>query len=134
MRPLLIHGPAEAAIAAEAALTIGDTVHVISEPGAGGNGGPGWFLALIAAATAQYPGAKLTGILDCADQPGAVMASLRAGCTHLIFTGPNDTTQRLAEMAQASGAVLLTARPEALSLRGRRDALPYALNWLRISL
>jgi hypothetical protein len=59
------------------------------------------------------------------------MAALRAGCRCVIFTGAGDMAESLNQIAAQHDAQLLTDRPDALSLRGRRDALPYALSWLQ---
>ena len=131
MRPILIHGLPEALIAAEASITVQQPVFVQSAPAAASHGGPGWFLGLISAALEAHPAAHLTGLLDCAADPGAAMAALRAGCRHIIFTGAPDIAEKLNSMAGPGGAQIITERPAALSLRGRRDALPYALNWLQ---
>ncbi len=62
-------------------------------------------------------------MLDCADEPGAVLAALRAGCARVRFTGAAETREKLAEIAAASGAALDgEERYSALDLRDARDA------------
>jgi hypothetical protein len=43
-------------------------------------------------------------VTDCGDDAGLVLAGLRAGLRHLLFTGPADTLLRLQDMAAQLGA------------------------------
>ena len=92
-------------------------------PAAGGYAGAAWFKALLAAAQAAHPGVGITGVLDCGDEPGTVLAALRAGLRHLRFTGPEETRARLAAIAEQLDATVEGDEPvEALDLLDRRDA------------
>ena len=108
---------ARAALAAAAALKV--SVTLASAPGAATQAGPGWFKAVIAEAKAAHPDAAVTAILDCGDEPGAVMAALRLGLTELRFGGTAATRTKL----EAMGAVFHDAPPatDALDLLDARD-------------
>jgi len=116
---IVIHSLAHAVAALHAAQQAGQPVTLASAPGAGIYAGPGWFGALIAEACASMPTAAFVALLDCADDPGAVQAAIRAGIAGIIFTGRADIAERLADIAAQAGARLLTARPDpALDLAG----------------
>jgi len=95
---IIIHSldHARAALAAAAALKL--PVTLASAPGAASQTGPTWFKAVIDEARAVYPDAAVTAILDCGDEPGAVMAALRAGLADLRFLGAAETAKKLAAM------------------------------------
>lgn len=83
----------------------------MSAPDAGIYAGPGWWTALVEAARDAVPAARFSPILDCGDDPGAAMAAIRAGAEAIVFTGRADVAERLAAIAAAAGARLLTRRP-----------------------
>jgi len=60
------------------------------------------------------PAARFAAILDCGDDAGAAQGAIRAGVAAVIFTGRADVAERLAAIAAASGARLLTERPDCL--------------------
>ena len=109
---------ARAALAAAAALRV--PVTVASAPGAAAQAGPGWFKAVVAEAQAAYPDTAVTAILDCGDEPGAVMAALRAGLTALRFGGAAETRAKL----EATGAHFIppSSSDATLDLLEARDA------------
>ena len=100
-REIVIHSleHARAALSAGAALNV--PVTLASARGAATQAGPAWFKAVIDAANAAHPDVAVTAILDCGDEPGAVMAALRTGLTQLRFRGAAETRDKL----QAMGAV-----------------------------
>lgn len=55
----------------------------------------------------------------CDDEPGLVMAGLRAGLRRLVFSGPGIVRQRLAGMAAERGAAVLASPPGPLVVPGR---------------
>jgi hypothetical protein len=90
---------------------------LVSAPNAGGNVGPGWFKALVAAACEDVPGARCSSLLDCGDNTGAALAAIRAEVEGVIFTGPPDVADRLADIARQHGVRFETKRPaDALDL------------------
>lgn len=64
-------------------------------------------------ARAACPDAEAMLWVDCGDDPALVMAGLREGLTHFVFSGPEETFQKLAGMASQQEATLI--RPEAIA-------------------
>jgi hypothetical protein len=119
---IIVHSLEHALAALAAAAALGKPVTVRSAAGAGASAGPRWFVALVAEAARAHPGARYDAVIDCADEPGAVLAALRAGCARVRFTGGAAMRAKLAEIAAASGAELEgEGECPALDLRGRRD-------------
>jgi hypothetical protein len=117
VREIVIHSSAQALAALAAARTLNRSVILASTPGAALQTGPAWFRAVIDQATERYPDVAVTAILDCGDQPGAVMGALRVGLTHLRFAGPAETRTKLAEM----GAIFAAPADAALDLLDASD-------------
>jgi Fructose-bisphosphate aldolase class-II len=115
-REIVVHSieHAEAALAAAAALRV--PVTLASAPGAAAQAGPAWFKALIEAASSRHSDVAVTAILDCGDEPGAVMSALRAGLRALRFSGSDELRTKLREL----GAVFHAPAKEGerLDLRG----------------
>jgi hypothetical protein len=112
-REIVIHSLAQARAALAAAATCGKQVTVTSAPGAALQTGPGWFKSVIDQACEAYPQVEATAILDCSDQPGAVMAALRIGLKNLRFRGAADFRAKLEGM----GAVFADPAEASLDLR-----------------
>ncbi|MBW4024362.1 MAG: hypothetical protein HIU92_14760 [Proteobacteria bacterium] len=124
---VVVHGLADA----REALGVGLPVTLVSAPGAALYAGAGWWTALTAAARAEYPGQPFDDLLDCGDAPGRAAEALRAGQRLIVLRGVTPALhERVRLMAEALGAVVLTAMPEALDLArpGARRRLP---DWLR---
>jgi hypothetical protein len=121
---LIVHSLEHALAALAAAAALGTPVTLMSAAGAGAYAGPRWFLALVAEAAREFPGAQYEAVLDCADEPGTVLAALRAGCKRVRFTGGAEPRAKLAEIAALTGATLEgeAERERALDLLGQRDA------------
>jgi hypothetical protein len=125
---IVIHSLAHAVAALSAAQEAGRSVTLASAPGAGIYAGPGWFGALIAEARASVPAVPFTVLLDCGEDAGAAQAAIRAGIDGVIFIGPTDVAEPLADIAAQAGARLVTARPgPVLDLAGEFFAPPEAL-------
>ena len=112
-REIVIHSLDHARAALAAAAASGKEVIVASAPGAALQAGPGWFKAVIEQACEAYPQVAVTAILDCGDQPGAVMAALRLGLKNLRFAGAPEFRAKLEGM----GAVFALAADAVLDLR-----------------
>lgn len=114
---VVIHDLEQARGALAAAAELGCAIELRSAPGAAAYAGVGYLKALGAAA-----GHELS--IDCGDDPGIALAALRAGCRRLSFSGDAGTAQRLGEMAEQVGAVLVheTAARGALELAPEDDA------------
>ena len=82
---IIIQGIDDLRAALEAASSLNRALTVLSIPGAAGSAGAPWFHALIQAGSAEFPNVPLTGVLDCADQPGFALAALRTGCRDLLL-------------------------------------------------
>jgi hypothetical protein len=126
---IIVHSLAHAVAALSAAAEAGRRVTLASAPDAGIYAGPGWFGALVAAARDAVPAAQCRALLDCGDDAGAAQAAIRAGIEGIVFTGPAEIAERLADIARQRGARLLTARPvPVLDLETQFFASPEALH------
>jgi hypothetical protein len=103
---------AEAVLAAAGARP----VLLLSPAEAGRVLGPGWWVAMTAAALADHPGAAATAVLDCGDAAGLAQAALAEGARGLVFSGPEGQAARLASLAAEARVLLLRARPAALDI------------------
>ena len=104
---IIIHGIDDLRAALEAAASLNRALTVLSIPGAAGSAGAPWFHALIQAGSAEFPHVALTGVLDCADQPGFALAALRTGCRDLLLLDSGPAWPRVHAIAEASGARLM---------------------------
>jgi hypothetical protein len=121
-----IHSAADARVA----LAPGLPVTLVSAPGAALYGGAGWWVALIAAIRSEHPGRDFGDILDCGDAPGRAAEALRAGQRCLVLLPvPPGPYERVRLMAEALGAELLPAMPDALDL-ARPGARRRLQDWL----
>ena len=127
---IIIHGLDDARAALRAARELRVPVTVISAPGGGSHAGPGWFNEVVAQARNAFPDVSVTAILDCDDAPGHVLGALRAGVKAVRFTGRADVALKLADIAMAQGAVLITEDVETLDLRAHRDPVAACKDWL----
>ncbi|BAE52032.1 hypothetical protein [Paramagnetospirillum magneticum] len=83
-------------------------VRLQSPPGAAGQHGIGWWLALTRLLAEEFPQREMEAVLDCGDAPGAVLAALRAGVPLVRASGlPDEMRDRLADIARRMGARLL---------------------------
>lgn len=129
-RAVAVHSLAHARAAVAAAAELGVPVTLISAPGAAAYTGAPWFREVVAAARAEHPEAAVDCILDCGTRAGDVMAALRAGVPAVIFTGRKDVAARLAAIAEARGARLVTRRPRALDLLDEGEPEAACRAWL----
>ena len=127
---IIIHGLADARAALAAAQTLRVPVTLISGPGGGSHGGPGWFNAVVREAGAAFPEVRVTAILDCDDAAGHALGAFRAGTKAVRFTGRADLADRLRDIAAAAGAELITGDVETLDLRGHADPVAACTAWL----
>src|SRR5438067_1322522 len=111
---IIFHTLAHAVAALGAAAEAGRAVVLTSPPDAGIYAGPGWFREVLRAAREAVPAAQSSALLDCGSDAGAAMAAIRAGVEAVVFAGRADVAARLADIAEQSGALLLTARPAAI--------------------
>ncbi len=129
-RSVIVHGTAHARAAAAAATALDVAVRIRSAPGAAAYGGAGWFLEIIDIVRAEYPNARIETSLDCADAPGYAMAALRRGAAMIRFRGTRTAGEKIAQLADAHGAVLDKSRAAPLDLLGIGDPESACLGWL----
>ena len=115
-KTVIVHSLEDARIALAAADAAGCGLVLASAPGAAGYAGVLWFRELLRAAQAERPGVPVTGLLDCGDKPGLVLAALGQDLAALRFTGPRKVAKRLAEICEAEGVELVTGRLRAIDL------------------
>ncbi len=116
-----IHSLTHLRAALTAGAQSGRPVVALSAAGASGFAGAAWFAALIEQGRGEFPGVKLTAMLDCADRAGDVPAALKHGITHIIFTGHPEAGEKLQDIARQMDAVLLPQRPPACDLIDAKD-------------
>ncbi len=119
---VVVHTPGQA----RAALELGGPrgVVLLSPPGAAGNMGAAWFLALAAQARDGLRGGAGApphwAALDCGGAPGFALSALRAGARLLVLDPAAPAFPAVAAAAAEAGAELWAERPPALDL-GRLD-------------
>ena len=119
---VIVHSLADARAALAVASELRRPIVLASAQGAGGYAGPLWFKGVVEAAAAEFPEASLSSVLDCADEAGTVLLSLRHGIKRVRFTGSAAARKRLQAIAAKLGAEIETGRPKpALDLRDARD-------------
>lgn len=132
-KAVIIHSSAHARAALAAAAELGVPVTLASAPAAAAYAGPGWFQEVVIQAQNEFSQVPATALLDCGDKPGHVLAALRMGLTRVRFTGRKAVAGKLAAIAEAYGAELLTGRLEALDLRLAANPAAACLAWLENS-
>ena len=68
--------------------------------------GAGYIKAMMDETARRHPDTPFTLWADCGDQPGAAMAAMRVGLTHLTLDAPPEVMAKLADMAAQSGVVI----------------------------
>lgn len=111
-RPILIRGLDDALLAAGAADSAGTPLVLMGPPAAGAL----WLRGVVERVRKAHPGLEVAGLLDCGDRAGETQGALAAGLRLVLFTGRPEMADRLAAIAAARGAALLTHRPTALDL------------------
>jgi hypothetical protein len=125
----VVHHLEQARAALAAAAEAGCAIQLRSAPGAAGYAGVGYLKAL-----GEQAGQEL--LIDCGDDAGLVMATLRTGCRRLVFSGSERIRRRLEDMAVQLGADLLgeAGAPEMLILQPEDDAAALVRSRLRPAL
>ena len=118
-------GHARAALAAAHEHNLAITLQ--TAPGAAAYAGVGYLKAVNDKAGAHE------AIIDCGEDPGVVLAALRAGWKRLIFSGERDVFDKLAQMAGQQGATITEAGPKGpiLDLLDAPDPAIACLDFLR---
>ena len=126
----MIHSLAHAVAALQAAEATGTPITLLSPSDFAAYGGAGFFNAIVRRARAKVPAAKSEAVLDCGDAPGLALEALRSGAEAVRFGGRPSVRKKIADIAAAHGARLLTVRPRALDLLDAVDARAACLAWL----
>lgn len=129
-RAIVVHSLAHAVAALEAAERVGAAVTLLSPPDFTAYGGSGFFDAIVRRARIKVPAAKSEAVIDCGNAPGLALGALRAGAKAVCFRGRKLVREKIASIAAAHGARLLTVRPRALDLLDVTDARTACAAWL----
>lgn len=118
-RIVIVHDLGQARQVIEIAERLDLAIELRSAPDAAAYAGVGYLHALEAAL-----GRPL--VIDCGDDAGLVMAALRTGCCALVFGGPDELFERLADIAGQQGAMVRheRGRPDAVVLEPEDRAGP----------
>jgi hypothetical protein len=130
---IVIQGIGDLRAALKAAAGLYRSLTVLSIPGAAGSAGAPWFHALIQTGSAEFPEIPLTGVLDCADQPGFALASLRTGCRDLLLLDSSPAWPRVHAITQAAGARLYGSHGPTFNPRFFRDPIAACREWLAVN-
>ena len=131
-RAITVHNLAHARAALAAASDLDVPVTLLSPPHGAGYLGAGYFLSLATQASAEYPDARASWILDCGDAPGLALGALARGCTAIRFTGSPAVRKKIADIAAQSGARIDNRKFKVLDLLTTDDALGAARAWLGV--
>jgi len=123
---IIVHSLDNALAAAAEAVTADSAVTIRSAPGAAGSAGVGWFAAVIDIVRTRHPTARLSFVLDCADEAGTALAALRCGINVIRFSGSSDAADRLI----SNGITLDSDTTPGLDLIGVLDPKSSCRNFL----
>jgi hypothetical protein len=84
---------------------------LVSPPGAAGYLGVGFFAALVDAARDEFPGIAIEAVMDCGEDPGWALSALRMGFKTIVLRGDPRARARVAAIARAMGAHVVTRPP-----------------------
>jgi len=110
---IVVHSLGHAVAALQAAAEAGKPVLLLSAVNAGLSAGAGWWREAVAAARDLVPSATVDALLDCGDDAGAAQAALREGVEAIVFCGPDEVRERLADIARQHGNRVYRERPQA---------------------
>jgi fructose/tagatose bisphosphate aldolase len=116
-----VHGLPYLRAALAAGAEAGRPIVALSAVAASAYAGALWFAEMVQAGREEFPGVKLTAILDCGDRAGDVLTAFAAGIKCVIFSGHPDAARRLKAIAKELGATVLTERPAAFDLLNLSD-------------
>lgn len=87
------------------------TAVLVSPPGAAGYLGVGFFAALVDAARDEFPRIAIEAVMDCGEDPGWALSALRMGFKTIVLRGDPRARARVAAIARAMGAHVVTRPP-----------------------
>ena len=112
-RIILFHSldHARAAVAAASELDVPFTLQ--SAPGAAAYAGVGFLKAVADEALGD---GDIEAVIDCGEDAGTALAALRASWVRVVFSGPPDMLEKLADIAAQQGARVVGGGAEAAAL------------------
>lgn len=129
---VIVHDAADARRAANAAISAGVDVNLLSAPGAARTLGPTVFREMIACALPENEAAapEIRAILDCGDVPGDALRALRLGCRCIRIDAPPDVSEKLRNIAAQQDAIVIEGPIDALDLGKAMYADKDIVNWI----
>jgi hypothetical protein len=106
----------QARVAAAAGMEAGAPVLILTPEDSAAALGILWSQELAAHLRREFPEADLLVAFDCGDRAALAHEALRAGAEAVCFTGNEEQTRGLQDVAATLGRTLLTTRPPALDL------------------
>jgi hypothetical protein len=106
----------QARAAAAAAVELETAILLLTRADSAAALGLHWSQELANRLRREYPQADLLVAFDCGDRAALAHEALRAGAEAICFTGPENETRALAEIAASSGRVLIASRPAAFDM------------------
>ena len=106
----------QARAAAAAAVELETAILLLTRADSAAALGLHWSQELANRLRREYPQADLLVAFDCGDRAALAHEALRAGVEAICFTGPENETRALAEIAASSGRVLIASRPAAFDM------------------
>jgi hypothetical protein len=108
---LIIHDLAQAVAALAAAEATSTAIQLESAPGAAGYAGAGWFAAVIEAARATHPQARVLAVLDCGAEPGLALGAIREGVEAIRTQARPAVRAKIKAIGQAAKVEVLEGKP-----------------------
>jgi hypothetical protein len=112
----LIDDLEQARAAAAAAVELETAILLLTRADSAAALGLHWSQELANRLRREYSQADLLVAFDCGDRAALAHEALRAGAEAICFTGPENETRALAEIAASSGRVLIASRPPAFDM------------------
>jgi len=106
----------QARAAAAAAVELETAILLLTRADSAAALGLHWSQELANRLRREYPQADLLVAFDCGDRAALAHEALRAGVEAICFTGPENETRALAEIAASLGRVLIASRPSAFDM------------------
>ena len=114
MVAVIFHNLQQAENALAAATDLGRPLTLLTAPGAAAFGGPGYYWAMIEAASTRYPDTAFHAILDCGDDGALAQMALGLGWRRLVLRGKNGVREKVDQIARAQGGEILGRPPKAV--------------------
>jgi hypothetical protein len=131
LRPIIVYGLSDARAAAQAAIEVEAPELVLLSPrGVAHSLGPRWFVELMASVGGLFPDVSMRGVLDCGPYEGHVMNALHIGMTDVYFHGDVTNGDKLAVLAEKTGAHIHQEFEAILDLKGEADPQAACRAWL----